>query len=158
MVVPFMTLYITQSLHFGIAKAGLVMAIFGMGAICGGFLGGRLTDKFGFYNWDQLKTEGYILAMVKFKFNMQFDIKFDVLKIIDNELKTVFSWSKNGWLPYVPGAKMSLLLIVGDRVYFVSTIDFTKMIKVAKDKFEIDLQDVTDKVAEPEGLKKVIQM
>ena len=50
MVVPFMTLYLTQSLHYGIAKAGLVMAIFGMGAICGGFLGGKLTDKFGFYN------------------------------------------------------------------------------------------------------------
>ena len=50
MVVPFMTLYMTQSLHYGIAKAGIVMAIFGMGAVCGGFVGGRLTDKFGFYN------------------------------------------------------------------------------------------------------------
>ena len=50
MVVPFMTLYLTHSLHYGIAKAGTVMAIFGMGAICGGFLGGKLTDKFGFYN------------------------------------------------------------------------------------------------------------
>ncbi len=26
------------------------MAVFGMGAICGGVLGGKLTDKFGFYN------------------------------------------------------------------------------------------------------------
>lgn len=50
MVVPFMTLYMTQALHYNIAKAGTVMAIFGMGAVCGGFLGGRLTDKFGFYN------------------------------------------------------------------------------------------------------------
>ncbi len=50
MVVPFMTLYLTQSRHYGIAKAGLVMAIFGAGAICGGVLGGKLTDKLGFYN------------------------------------------------------------------------------------------------------------
>ncbi|PQJ11287.1 MFS transporter [Flavipsychrobacter stenotrophus] len=50
MVVPFMTLYMTQALHYNIAKAGMVMAIFGAGAVCGGFLGGRLTDKFGFYN------------------------------------------------------------------------------------------------------------
>jgi predicted MFS family arabinose efflux permease len=50
MVVPFMTLYMTQALHYNIAKAGTVMAIFGAGAICGGFLGGKLTDKFGFYN------------------------------------------------------------------------------------------------------------
>ncbi len=50
MVVPFMTLYLTQSLHYGIAKAGIVMAIFGAGAICGGVLGGKLTDRLGFYN------------------------------------------------------------------------------------------------------------
>ena len=50
MVVPFLTLYLTQSRHYGIAKAGLVMAIFGAGAICGGVLGGKLTDKLGFYN------------------------------------------------------------------------------------------------------------
>ncbi len=50
MVVPFMTLYLTQSLQFSIGKASLVMAIFGLGAICGGFIGGKLTDKIGFYN------------------------------------------------------------------------------------------------------------
>lgn len=49
MVVPFMTLYLTQSLHYSIAKAGIVMALFGAGAICGGFLGGRLCSRFGFY-------------------------------------------------------------------------------------------------------------
>jgi predicted MFS family arabinose efflux permease len=49
MVVPFMTLYLTQARHYTIAKASLVMAIFGLGAICGGILGGRLTDRFGFY-------------------------------------------------------------------------------------------------------------
>jgi predicted MFS family arabinose efflux permease len=50
MVVPFMSLYLTQSRGYSIGKAGLVMAIFGAGAVCGGMLGGKLTDKFGFYN------------------------------------------------------------------------------------------------------------
>ena len=50
MVIPFMTLYLTEAHHCTIAQAGLVMSIFGMGAICGGFLGGKLTDKLGFYN------------------------------------------------------------------------------------------------------------
>jgi predicted MFS family arabinose efflux permease len=50
MVVPFMTLYLTEAKHYPIGKAGIVMAVFGAGAVCGGFLGGRLTDKFGFYN------------------------------------------------------------------------------------------------------------
>lgn len=50
MVVPFMTLYLTTALGCTIAKAALVMAIFGIGAVCGGILGGKLTDRFGFYN------------------------------------------------------------------------------------------------------------
>ncbi len=50
MVVPFMTLYLTETKHYTIAKAGLIMSIFGFGAICGGFLGGKLTDKLGFYS------------------------------------------------------------------------------------------------------------
>lgn len=49
MVVPFMSLYLTESRHVSIGKAGLVMALFGAGAICGGILGGKLSDKIGFY-------------------------------------------------------------------------------------------------------------
>lgn len=49
MVLPFMTLYLTDSKHFTIGQAGIVMTIFGAGAICGGLLGGRMTDKIGFY-------------------------------------------------------------------------------------------------------------
>lgn len=50
MVVPFMTLYLTETLHQSIAHAGMVMGIYGLGAICGGMVGGKLTDRFGFYN------------------------------------------------------------------------------------------------------------
>ena len=49
MVVPFMTLYLTENKHVSIGKAGFVMALFGAGSIVGGFLGGKLTDKFGSY-------------------------------------------------------------------------------------------------------------
>jgi predicted MFS family arabinose efflux permease len=44
-----MTLYLTKSLGFTLGQAGFIMALFGAGAICGGFIGGKLTDKFGFY-------------------------------------------------------------------------------------------------------------
>jgi predicted MFS family arabinose efflux permease len=50
MVIPFMTVYLTQHLHFSIAQAGLVMACFGSGAIVGALLGGWLSDKIGFYH------------------------------------------------------------------------------------------------------------
>lgn len=49
MVVPFMTIYATQQLHFTITQAGFVMGLFGVGAIVGAFIGGRITDRFGFY-------------------------------------------------------------------------------------------------------------
>src|SRR6476469_2149435 len=50
MVLPFMTIYCTQKLNFSIGQTGFVMAMFGVGAIVGAFFGGRITDKFGFYN------------------------------------------------------------------------------------------------------------
>ncbi len=50
MVIPFMTIYLTQpAMGYSIGQAGVVMGLFGMGAVCGGLIGGRLTDKFGFY-------------------------------------------------------------------------------------------------------------
>ncbi len=49
MVIPFMTIYCTQKLHFSITEAGLIMGLFGLGAIVGAFIGGRITDRFGFY-------------------------------------------------------------------------------------------------------------
>ncbi len=50
MVIPFMTIYLTQpSMGYSIGQAGIVMGLFGLGAVCGGLMGGRLTDKFGFY-------------------------------------------------------------------------------------------------------------
>jgi predicted MFS family arabinose efflux permease len=49
MVIPFMTVYLTEKLGFSVAQAGIVMACFGTGAVCGAFIGGRLSDKIGFY-------------------------------------------------------------------------------------------------------------
>ncbi|MGI8637233.1 MAG: MFS transporter, partial [Segetibacter sp.] len=49
MVVPFMTMYATQKLHFSIVDAGIIMALFGAGSIVGAFIGGKLTDTIGFY-------------------------------------------------------------------------------------------------------------
>ncbi len=50
MVVPFMSIYCIQQLHFSIVQAGIIMALFGVGSISGAFVGGKLTDKIGFYD------------------------------------------------------------------------------------------------------------
>ncbi len=49
MVIAFVTLYLTQSLHYSIPDAGYVMGCFGLGAMIGAFMGGRLTDRLGYY-------------------------------------------------------------------------------------------------------------
>ncbi|MBL0355455.1 MAG: MFS transporter [Chitinophagaceae bacterium] len=49
MVVPFMTMYMTQYIHVGIGKAAFVMSLFGAGSIAGSLLGGKITDKLGYY-------------------------------------------------------------------------------------------------------------
>lgn len=48
MAVPFMSMYITQSLHRSIADAGLIITLFGVGSVLGGMAGGYLTDIWGF--------------------------------------------------------------------------------------------------------------
>src|SRR5262245_47306883 len=48
MVVPFMTLYLTQ-IGYSVGQAGIVFGLFGAGAFTGAYFGGRLTDKVGFY-------------------------------------------------------------------------------------------------------------
>jgi predicted MFS family arabinose efflux permease len=49
MVLPYLTLYLTQHLHYSVADAGIVMAVFGVGAFIGTFLGGQLVDRIGFH-------------------------------------------------------------------------------------------------------------
>jgi predicted MFS family arabinose efflux permease len=50
MVVPFMSIYCIKQLHFSIIEAGIIMTLFGVGSISGAFVGGKLTDKYGFYD------------------------------------------------------------------------------------------------------------
>ncbi len=49
MVLPFLSLYLTQHLHYSVEQAGIVLGLFGLGSLVGTFLGGKLTDRIGFY-------------------------------------------------------------------------------------------------------------
>ena len=66
MVVPFMTLYLTSSeMGYSVGEACIVFGMFGAGAFCSAWLGGRLTDKVGFYPVQLFTlTTGVILFMV----------------------------------------------------------------------------------------------
>jgi MFS family permease len=47
MLFPFFSLYITQKFQVGMTEAGIVLGIFSIFGLFGGFIGGALTDKFG---------------------------------------------------------------------------------------------------------------
>ncbi|WP_298426073.1 MFS transporter [uncultured Kordia sp.] len=49
MVIPFLSKYLKESLHFSFEDVGWIMAFFGIGSVLGSYIGGRLTDKIGFY-------------------------------------------------------------------------------------------------------------
>jgi len=49
MVIPFLSLYLTKHMGFTLSKVGWVMTAFGLGSVIGSWLGGKLTDKIGYY-------------------------------------------------------------------------------------------------------------
>ncbi|MFD2146258.1 MFS transporter [Mucilaginibacter antarcticus] len=69
MVLPFMTIYATQQLHFSITKAGLIITAFGAGAIAGGITGGFAIAKIGFYKVQliSLLTSGVFFIILSFQ-------------------------------------------------------------------------------------------
>jgi len=49
MVFPFLTKYMHEDLDFTYGQVGTVIMCFGLGSMLGSWLGGKLSDKFGFY-------------------------------------------------------------------------------------------------------------
>ncbi|MEM7382481.1 MAG: MFS transporter [Bacteroidota bacterium] len=49
MVIPFLSLYLINDLGFSLENVGFIMTAFGLGSLVGAWLGGKLTDLFGYY-------------------------------------------------------------------------------------------------------------
>jgi predicted MFS family arabinose efflux permease len=70
MVVPFLSVYLTEAMGFKLKDAGIIMSLFGMGATCGAFLGGWLTDKIGHFKvqlTSLLLSSGMFLVVLQLK-------------------------------------------------------------------------------------------
>lgn len=68
MVIPFLSLYLTRSLNFSLSDVGWIMSAFGLGSVIGSWLGGRLTDKIGYYKimTFSLVTTGILFIALQF--------------------------------------------------------------------------------------------
>ncbi|MEN2399063.1 MFS transporter [Flavobacterium sp. MC2016-06] len=68
MVVPFLSKYMLEKLHFSYGQIGWVMVFFGVGSFLGTWISGKLSDKIGFYKVMvfSLFTTGFIFILLQF--------------------------------------------------------------------------------------------
>ena len=68
MVLPFLSKYLKEDLQFSYAQVGWIMVAFGFGSMLGSWLGGKLSDKIGFYKIMvfSLFTSGILLFLVQY--------------------------------------------------------------------------------------------
>jgi predicted MFS family arabinose efflux permease len=66
MLIAFLTIYLTQHLHFSLYEAGTIAAFYGVGSIAGANIGGYLTDRFGYFRvqWITVLANGIVLLWV----------------------------------------------------------------------------------------------
>lgn len=85
MVIPFLTIYLTQHLGFTLGQAGLVMSAFGAGSIVGTYIGGRLSDRLGYYPvmfWSLFLGGAMFLVLMWMETVVQFSITIFFLSMI----------------------------------------------------------------------------
>lgn len=68
MVLPFLSKYLKEDLHFSLNDVGTVLVFFGFGSMLGSWLGGKLADKIGFYKVMvfSLFTSGLLFIAMQF--------------------------------------------------------------------------------------------
>lgn len=68
MVVPFLSKYMLEELHFTYSQIGWVMVFFGIGSFIGTWISGKLSDKIGFYKvmLFSLFTTGILFILLQF--------------------------------------------------------------------------------------------
>ena len=68
MVLPFLSKYLKENLHFSFSDVGWIMVFFGLGSMLGSYLGGKLTDRIGFYKimLFSLFTSGLLFLVIQF--------------------------------------------------------------------------------------------
>ena len=72
MVIPFLSLYLTNSLHFTLSDVGWIMSFFGFGSVVGTWLGGKLTDLIGYYKVMLVSLIGTGILFVSLQFATSF--------------------------------------------------------------------------------------
>jgi predicted MFS family arabinose efflux permease len=108
MVLLFTSLYLTRDLHFSLAEAGAVLSCYGIGSVCGSYLGGWLTDRKNYFDImiSSLLLSGAILLSLSPKFG------------------AVLSATPAGVLGGVGVALYGLIGVLGAKIWIENKVDF----------------------------------
>lgn len=68
MVIPFMSLYLTNYLDFSLEQVGWILTFYGIGSVAGVFIGGKLADRVGYYKvmYVSLLCSGIVFFSIQF--------------------------------------------------------------------------------------------
>lgn len=68
MVIPFLSLYLTDDLEFTLTDVSWIMSAFGLGSVVGTWIGGKLTDRIGYYKVmvRSLLSTGFLFIALQF--------------------------------------------------------------------------------------------
>jgi len=72
MVIPFLSLYLTNFLDFSLEDVGWIMSCYGFGSLAGVFLGGKLSDQYGYYKVMYMSLLGTSLVFFSIQFITDF--------------------------------------------------------------------------------------
>lgn len=72
MVLPFLSIYLTDSLEFTITNVAWIMSFFGLGSVAGSWIGGKLTDRIGSFKVMKISLFLTGLAFVLLQFASTF--------------------------------------------------------------------------------------
>jgi predicted MFS family arabinose efflux permease len=85
MVIPFLSLYLKESLKLSLESIGWIMVCFGFGSILGSWLGGKLSIQFGFYKIMTISLIGTGISFYLLQFAntyLSFSVSIFVLMVI----------------------------------------------------------------------------
>jgi len=90
MVIPFLSVYLTQQLEFSLQQTGWVMGSFGLGSLIGVYIGGYLTDKIGYYSvqlWSLLLTGVMFFILQTMESFLMFNILIFCTSVISDAFR-----------------------------------------------------------------------
>lgn len=90
MVLPFLPVYLSDSLHFSLKETGLIMSIFGLGSMGGAFLGGWLTDTIGHFKVQMFSLfigGSFFFVLIQFQDFASVAVGFFILSVITESLR-----------------------------------------------------------------------